>query len=148
MATSPVGSTPSTTNTTNSSSTQNSTAANAFGSLNINDFINLMVTGLQNQDPTNPTDTTTLMQQVSEIGSIESTQNLSTTLQSVALGQSVATAGNLIGRNVTGLDSTGKSVTGVVSSVSVSNGNTTLNVGSSAIPLANVTTIQAASTSS
>ena len=77
MATTPVGgSTPSTTNTSSSSNSSSSTAANAFGSLNINDFINLMVTGLQNQDPTNPTDTTTLMQQVSEIGSIESTQSL------------------------------------------------------------------------
>ena len=49
------------------------------------------------------------MNQVSQIQSIESNQQLTSTLQSVALGQSIASAGNLIGRTVTGTDSTGKS---------------------------------------
>jgi hypothetical protein len=88
------------------------------------------------------------MQQVSEIGSIQSTAALNTTLQSVALGQSVAAAGALIGTTVTGLDAAGTSVTGSVSSVSVSNGVATLNVGSNTIALTNVTEIQPASASS
>ena len=62
----------------------------------------MLVTELQNQDPTQPMSNTDLMNQVSQIQSIESNQQLTSTLQSVALGQSIASAGNLIGRTVTG----------------------------------------------
>ena len=44
------------------------------------------------------------MQEVGQIQSIQATEQLTTTLQSVLLGQNVATAGNLIGRSVSGTD--------------------------------------------
>ncbi len=57
------------------------------------------------------------------------------------LGQNVATAGNLIGRSVQGQDASGNPVSGTVSSVSIANGTATLNVGTSTMPLSNVTQI-------
>ncbi len=104
----------------------------------------MLVTELQNQDPTQPMSNTDLMNQVSQIQSFESNQQLTSTLQSVALGQSIASAGNLIGRTVAGLDNNGNKVTGTVSSASISNGSAVLNVGSSTIPLANITQISQA----
>ena len=107
----------------------------------------MLVTELQNQDPTQPMSNTDLMNQVSQIQSIESNQQLTSTLQSVALGQSIASAGSLIGATVTGTGRNSKQVTGTVNSVSISNGSATLNVGSSTITLSNVTQIAPAGSS-
>ncbi len=120
------------------------TATNSLDSLSTDDFTKMLVAELQNQDPTNPVTNSELMQEVSQIRSIQSTDQLTSTLQSVQLGQSVAAAGNLIGRAVQGNDAQGNAVSGTVSSVSISNGNATLNVGTSTLPLSNVTQISVA----
>jgi flagellar basal-body rod modification protein FlgD len=104
----------------------------------------MLVAELQNQDPTQPVTNADLMQEVGQIQSIQATEQLTTTLQSVLLGQNVATAGNLIGRSVSGTDASGNAVSGTVSSVSISNGSATLNVGNSTMPLSNVTQITSA----
>jgi flagellar basal-body rod modification protein FlgD len=136
----PVG----TTNNSGATSAGSATATNPLDSLSTQDFTKMLVAELQNQDPTNPVTNSELMQEVSQIRSIQATDSLTSTLQSVLLGQSVATAGNLIGRAVQGKDSQGNDVSGTVSSVSISGGNATLNVGNTALPLANVTQITAA----
>ncbi len=141
--TNPTTSTAATAATAAASSSATSTSS--LQSLTVNDFTQMLVTELQNQDPTQPMSNTDLMNQVSQIQSIESNQQLTSTLQAVALGQSIASAGNLIGRTVSGLDANGNQVNGTVNSVSISNGSATLNVGSSALPLNNVTQISQAS---
>jgi flagellar basal-body rod modification protein FlgD len=121
-----------------------SSSVNPLQSISVNDFTKMLVTELQNQDPTQPMSNTDLMNQVSQIQAIESNQQLTTTLQSVALGQSIASAGNLIGRTVSGLDSNGNQVSGTVASASISNGSAVLNVGNSTIALSNITQISPA----
>jgi len=127
--------------------TSSSAGTSSLQSLTVNDFTQMLVTELQNQDPTQPMSNTDLMNQVSQIQSIESNQQLTSTLQSVALGQSIASAGSLIGATVTGTNANGQSVTGTVNSASISNGAAILNVGSSTIPLNNVTQISPAGSS-
>ena len=104
-------------------------------------FIQLMVTELQEQDPLNPMDNTQLLTQLSQIESIQSSQQLSQTLGGEALGQSVATGSSLLNQSIQGTDANGNAVSGVVSSVSVANGSVTLQVGTSSVPLANVSQI-------
>jgi len=115
--------------------------------LGVVDFTKMLVAELKNQDPMEPMKNSDMLQQISQIRAISANDQLTTTLQSVLLGQNVATAGNLISRSVTGLDSNGQRVTGTVSSVSIANGGAVLNVGSSTIDLKNVTQISPASTS-
>ena len=91
MATSPVGSTAQT-NTQSSGS-----GKDAIDSLDTSAFIKMLVAELQNQDPMNPMSNSEMLQQVSQIRSIQSNDNLSTTLQSVLLGQNLATAGYMMG---------------------------------------------------
>ena len=136
---------PTTSTAATAAATSSATSTSSLQSLTVNDFTQMLVTELQNQDPTQPMSNTDLMNQVSQIQSIESNQQLTSTLQAVALGQSIASAGNLIGRTVSGLDAKGDQVNGTVNSVSISNGSATLNVGSSALPLNNVTQISQAS---
>jgi flagellar basal-body rod modification protein FlgD len=142
MATTPVTSTGSAATTSSTS-----TGADRLQSISVEDFTQMLVTELRNQDPTQPMSNTDLMNQVSQIQSIESNQQLTSTLQSVALGQSIASAGSLIGATVTGTNANGQSVTGTVNSASISNGAAILNVGSSTIPLNNVTQISPAGSS-
>jgi len=115
-------------NTTNSSNFSNATskssAANSLqgGGLNdvdVSQFLNLMITELQNQDPLNPTDNAALMEQVGQLRSISANDTLIKTLTSFSTTQELTTASGLIGKKVKGLDSDAKEVNGAVSSVSV-----------------------------
>jgi flagellar basal-body rod modification protein FlgD len=125
------------------SSSSGAATKNRLDSLSTADFTKMLVAQLQNQDPTSPVTNSELMQEVSQIRAIQSTDSLTSTLQSVLLGQNVATAGNLIGRAVKGKDAQGNDVSGTVNSVSISNGAATLNLGNATLPLANVTQITA-----
>ena len=93
---------------------------NDLKDLDVNQFLQLMITELTNQDPLNPMDNTQLVQQISTIREISATTKLTDTLSAVQTGQSLTTASSLIGKNVTALTDKGESVTGVVDRISVS----------------------------
>lgn len=135
MATSPVGSTAQT-NTQSSGS-----GKDAIDSLDTSAFIKMLVAELQNQDPMNPMSNSEMLQQVSQIRSIQSNDNLSTTLQSVLLGQNLATAGYMMGLTVNGLADSGDKVTGLVNSVSIEGGVPKLHIGEDTMSLGNVAEI-------
>ena len=93
---------------------------NDLKDLDVNQFLQLMITELTNQDPLNPMDNTQLVQQISTIREISATTKLSDTLSAVQTGQSLTTASSLIGKSVTALTDKGESVTGVVDRISIS----------------------------
>jgi flagellar basal-body rod modification protein FlgD len=103
---------------TPSSAASNSNVHN-LKDLDINQFLQLMVSELTNQDPLNPMDNTQLVQQLGELRSIAASDQLSTTLQSLQTQESLTTASSLIGKTVTALANDGSNVTGAVDSVSV-----------------------------
>jgi len=110
----------------------------AFQDLNLDTFIKLLVTELQNQDPMSPMDNAQILQQVSQIRAIESNTRLTSTLEAVLLGQNVSTASSLLGRTISGLDDGSNPVTGKVDKVSVAEGKATLHVGDKTVSLKNV----------
>ncbi len=120
---------------------------NPMGNLTTNDFLNMLVTELQQQDPTQPVDSSQILDQVSQIDQIQSNQSLTTTLNSVLLGQNVATGSSLLNQTIQGTDASGNAVNGVVSQASIANGTVQLQVGNSTVPLANVTGIGGNNTS-
>ena len=121
--------------------------SNAMGKMTTNDFLNMLVTELQQQDPTQPVDSSQILDQVSQIDQIQSNQSLTTTLNSVLLGQNVNTGSALLNQTIQGTDAKGNAVNGVVSQVSIASGAVQLQVGNSTVPLANVTGIGGSSTS-
>ena len=139
MATSSVGSTGSTSGT--NADTTSSSANQGIAGLTPDNFLQMLITQLQNQDPMNPTDSNQILQQISEIRNIQSTSDLTTSLNSVALGQSLTTASSLIGKQVQGLAADGTKVSGPVDSVSVSNNAAELNIGSQTLSLSSVTAV-------
>ena len=114
---------------------------NALSSLNLDQFLKLMVTQLQNQDPLNPTDNNQILQQISSMQQINASGQLTTTLNSVLLGQNISSASALVGKSVKGLDDKGNAVNGIVDKVSITDNIPYLHIGTSQIRLNNVSEI-------
>ncbi|MCR4414089.1 MAG: hypothetical protein NUV77_16865 [Thermoguttaceae bacterium] len=110
----------------------------AFQELNLNTFVELLVAEMQAQDPLNPMDNQEILSQIAQIRAIESNSRLTSTLNAVLLGQNMATAGSLIGRQIAGLDANGDRITGTVDRVTVANGDATLHIGDKRVALKNV----------
>lgn len=94
-------------------------SSSKFADLSTDEFVKILLTELQNQDPLNPQDTQALLEQISSIRNIESQVGLSSRLESLVTQNQVATAGNLIGKLVQGIDSLNTNTTGLVTSVRV-----------------------------
>ena len=77
------------------------------------DFINMMVTQLQNQDPLEPAKNEQLLAQMSQIGQLESATQLQSSLETMVLQNNLASSGNLIGKRVAGLAEVAGETTGV-----------------------------------
>lgn len=95
---------------------------NDLNSVDIDEFLKLLITELQNQDPLNPMENEQLLQQISLIREIGATDQLTNTLSDVRSGQNVATASSLIGKTVRALSDSLEDVEGVVERVSMSAG--------------------------
>ena len=92
---------------------------NDLKDLDIDQFLQLMISELTNQDPLNPMDNTQLVQQLGHIREIAATTQLTETLSDVAAGQNLTTASSLIGKQISALTDDNQNVTGVVERVSV-----------------------------
>lgn len=117
MSTTPINS------LTGTSGTSSTSALTGKNSLNSSDFIQMMLTELQNQDPLNPTDSQALLSQMSSIGQLQSADQLQTTLTQFSLQNQISSAGNLIGKTIQGLDSSNppQQTVGIVTGVAVQN---------------------------
>jgi flagellar basal-body rod modification protein FlgD len=135
------------------SSSDSTTAANKkprdLNDLDINQFLQLMITELTNQDPLNPMDNTQLVQQIGSIREIAATDQLTGTLNTLQTGQSLTTASSLIGKRVTALTTDNQNITGVVDRVTVevdedNNDQRTyrVHIGQQAVDLRNVREIK------
>jgi flagellar basal-body rod modification protein FlgD len=133
--------------TTSTSSTSSSPSSTDPYNLQPADFIKMMVTQLQNQDPMQPASNSELLAQMSQIGQLQSADELQTTLKSVTLQTQIGSASALIGKSVQGLDTNGNPISGVVNSVQVSGGNVALQLDTgTSLGLSSVTSIGPAPT--
>ena len=85
----------------------------------VDQFLDLLIAQMQNQDPLNPMDNAEMAQQISQIREIAATDKLSKTLDNVLTGQSLTTASGLIGKEVEVLSEKGEVVRGTVDKISV-----------------------------
>jgi flagellar basal-body rod modification protein FlgD len=87
--------------------------------LKTEDFIKMMITQLQNQDPLEPAKNQELLAQMSQIGQLQSSTTLQESLKGMVLQNQIGSASSLIGKTVQGLDGQDDPVTGLVNSVKV-----------------------------
>jgi flagellar basal-body rod modification protein FlgD len=125
-----VSSTTSSTSTSTTAATYTNPWANATTSsgsssatLNYNNFLQLLIAQIQNQDPTEPMDSSTQITQLATYSQVEQSIKTNTLLQSMLQADALTKAGDLVGKTVTSSDS---STTGVVSAAKVSDNAITL----------------------
>lgn len=115
-----------------------------FAGITSQDFMKLLITQLQNQDPLQPTDNEQLLNQISSMRELTSNIELESTLKSMTANQQLSSAAALIGQTVTGVTDDELEITGMVEQVFLKNGAVYLGVDGEELPLKNVSTIRAA----
>ncbi len=106
-----------TTSTTNSKT--GAVSGTDLRDVDMDEFLGLLITELQNQDPLNPMDNADMLAQISTIREIGSNNQLSETLSGFATGQQLSMASSLIGKQISGLDTSAKEISGTIDRVSV-----------------------------
>lgn len=113
-----------------------------MNALKSQDFINMMITQLEHQDPLQPTSSDQLLSQMSQIGQMQSSSQLQTTLSGLAQQNQIGAASALIGKTVQGVDSNQNSLSGIVTSVQVASTGVSLSLDNGhSLPLSGVTNI-------
>ncbi|MGN7356014.1 flagellar hook capping FlgD N-terminal domain-containing protein [Paenibacillus sp. SAF-054] len=112
-------------------------------------FLSILITQLQNQDPMQPMEDKEFIAQMAQFSSVEQLMNISN--QITAMNQSLGNVSGLIGKEITWKDEgneenggTPELKTGIVDSILVKDGVQYASVGSVAIPLTKVLEIKAA----
>lgn len=111
------------------------------GAVNSSEFLQLLVTQLKNQDPTQPTDDTQMLSQLAQFSSLEQMQNLNQNLSASTQFSQLSQSAALIGKTVTA-GTAASPVTGTVASVTVQGTKTLLHIGDQDVDAATVSEIQ------
>ncbi len=133
----PVGSTTATLSTPGTTLPSSSTSA-----LGENDFLQLMMDQLKNQDPTSPSDPSQFLSQLASFSTLEQETSISSSSTATASEQASAAAVGLLGKSVSYHDANGATQTGTVGKVDITSSGPTLTVGSTTgIALSSVTEV-------
>ncbi len=108
------------------------------------EFFQIMITELTNQDPLEPLDNQEFLGQITQMQTLETMTRLSEGIQSLLVGQQLTSAGALIGKSVAGVDVQGAAIEGIVESVAVEGDEVRLNVGGRSLELSQIRVIGAA----
>jgi len=107
-------------------STNSTPGVSGFAELDSNEFMQIILSELSNQDPLAPNDTAAILEQLSSIRNIESQVQLDNKLNTLVTQNAIATSANMIGKFVSGLNANNNTVEGLVDSLSVQNGKPVL----------------------
>ncbi len=139
------------TNTTPSATTSTSSAlssAISTSSLGENSFLQLLVTQMQHQDPTQPQSNSQFIAQLAQFTSLEQMTNVSkssaqmvTELNNLTSSTQLNSAFLLLGHTVTLQAADGSNVTGSVSSVNANGSTTTVTVNGTDYPVSSVLSV-------
>ena len=104
-------------------------------------FLKLLVAQLKYQDPLNPADGAEFLAQTAQFTMVEKLADLEAQGQSTVTSQQQMQAAQLVGRQVTYVDSTGNLVEGVVESAEYTPDGQSLTIGGQAVELDNITKV-------
>lgn len=111
-----------------------------FAGLTSDDFLDLLIAQLQNQDPTNPMDSDQMLAQISEMRGLQASIELESALESLTLSQQLTSSTSFLGKTISG--NIGQDVIqGVVDGVQVRDGKSFLRVNGRDVELSNVTAV-------
>lgn len=114
-----------------------------LASMTQDQFITLFLAGLKNQDPMQPVDSQTFLQQISQFANLQGMQNLTASFSDMLKLQQLTQGSTLIGWPVQ-YTVNGTSGSGTVSNLMVQNGQILLQVGSAQVGLDQITRVGSA----
>ncbi|AET69680.1 flagellar hook capping protein [Desulfosporosinus orientis DSM 765] len=126
------------TNSTSYTTSTTTSSRDTSSELGKEDFLNLLVTQLKNQDPLDPSDSTEYVSQLAQFSVLEQMSNLNSR---IAVLESMAMTGKYATASIT--DSTGSvtSVEGTVDSVTLDDGEASLVIDGTSVDLDDVTSV-------
>jgi flagellar basal-body rod modification protein FlgD len=110
-------------------STGGTTLPSSTNALGENDFLQLMMDQLKNQDPTSPADPTQFLSELANFSSLEQETTIASASTASAAAQGSAAALGLLGKTVSYIDSNGATQTGAVTKVDLTSSSPTLTIG-------------------
>ncbi|BCJ85265.1 flagellar hook capping FlgD N-terminal domain-containing protein [Effusibacillus dendaii] len=117
------------------SSTSNSLSQAVNKTLGKDDFLKLLMTQLQYQDPLQPTDNEQFIAQMAQFSSLEQMTNMTSGLEKLQSVMTMGVAAQLLGTTVTYKSADGSNVQGVVSGSQMKDGTMQVQVGNQLVPL-------------
>jgi flagellar hook assembly protein FlgD len=132
---------------TSDRTTSTSATANALGTatdktqLDNEGFLKLLIAQLDNQDPSSPTDSTTILTQTTQLAQMQTLEEQITTARESFALQMRETAATFVGRQITWTDADGNGQSGLVASVDYSGSVPLLKVGDTDVALDAVQTL-------
>jgi flagellar basal-body rod modification protein FlgD len=121
------------------------TATGPAQEMNQEVFLKLLVTQLQNQDPSSPMDTNQMVSQAAQLSMTETLNGISQTLQAQTTAGSMSTAASLIGREVDWLGTDAVASSGTVTGAVFQDGQALVEIdgGAHTVTLAQITALAA-----
>jgi len=104
-------------------------------------FMQLLIAQLKNQDPMDPVSQEDSIAQLAQFSTLEGIEQLNANFSSFMKLQSLSQGANLVGKTVEWLDKDGLRQQGVVDSISVKEGDLQLKIDNKLVPIDNVTAI-------
>ena len=137
MASTPITSVMATTKT-------NTTTKTDKTSLDNDDFMTLLFAELKNQDPMKPMDSGEMMSQIATLNSLNALMSIKESMTALNKSQTMSYASSLIGKTITAVpDANDKTsiITGVVTSMTTIDGDTTVQVGTKDVKLSTIVAV-------
>ncbi len=119
-------------------------ATGAAKTLGVDDFMKLLATQFQQQDPLKPMDDTAFIAQTAQFTSLQQTSTLVQQLTQLSASQNLTAANSYLGRQVTVDDSQGRTSVGVVNAVDSSGSTPQLILNGKSYPLSAVVRVEPA----
>src|SRR2546422_149343 len=110
--------------------------------LGVNDFMKLLATQFQQQDPLKPMDDTAFIAQTAQFTGLQQTTTLVQQITQLATNQNLATANSYLGRQVTVDAGHGATAAGIVSAVDASGSAPQIILNGQAYPLSAVLRVE------
>lgn len=118
-------------------------ATSALSGIGSDQFLQLLVAQLQNQDPLDPVSDKDFINQLATLNSVQGLSDLNASFGQMLKLQQLTQGADLIGKTVTYLPTGGDSKTGTVDSVAVQGGSYVLKVGADSVSLDQIQTVKA-----
>ena len=115
--------------------------------LDASDFMQLLVTQLQNQDPSQPMDSSEMVEQTTQLGMMQQLTDIASDNDSALSLQARSSAADLIGKTISYTDSDGNPVSGVATGVSFTSTVPSVTVGNDTVPISSVLGVTSTPTS-